>query len=631
MKRNVDKRTVQPVMPRKNFNRQPNFIGAQMRNVPYRLENSQHHHLRRQPFDMHHQRSLLGRIPSVMDSVHPMYDRVCLSNGDNFQPFMHGGNQQYLLEQERNSGNRCFINPHYKGSVAVAGPGPNRMIPTTELGPCFVNPAKVAPPPRSMFHQGGPPPPQRLNLHPSRNMPPPPNMRFPPPVNVLPGPAGPSGPSGPSRVNMTHNKRNPPQLMDMILRAPFPFQEPPPRLLHQRFRFNSQAPPPLPSVVAPPPRFIAPPLPMVTTKRPLPLPVEKITVAVPYKQPRSVTICGAGYRGFPPPARHETPNSAPRIPPSSNVRLTCPPQRLPSNNVFSPAASASSSFSSSSSSKNTSFVTPMVTPPVQHKTVTQTPAVATKNVVEDEDVTPEMKEYLAKVEEQTRKRNQVIRMKEERRRLKLAAESKTNAESCSVAGSQSNPGVSSIPVQLNNFTSAQNNSESQLKYGFASSNQSHPATAGNAALQTTRKTLLVKPTPTVSNVPPTFGGTSRFRTIIVKDKSGKIVEKRRVAVDEPSSSTPTDSEWNPGCQGVLHNPALNNLTPVHVSKTVTIENLNTNSTEDDVRNLCQMFGSVQEVFPKLQEGKAVVRFKTVNGANNFLCNHNTPGISVTSE
>ena len=52
-------------------------------------------------------------------------------------------------------------------------------------------------------------------------------------------------------------------------------------------------------------------------------------------------------------------------------------------------------------------------------------------------------------------------------------------------GSQSNPGVSSIPVQLNNFTSAQNNSESQLKYGFASSNQSHPATAGNAALQTT--------------------------------------------------------------------------------------------------------------------------------------------------
>ena len=45
---------------------------------------------------------------------------------------------------------------------------------------------------------------------------------------------------------------------------------------------------------------------------------------------------------------------------------------------------------------------------------------------------------------------------------------------------------------------------------------------------------------------------------------------KQVAVDEPSSSTPTDSEWNPGCQGVLHNPALNNLTPVINKKLVII-------------------------------------------------------------
>ena len=265
IRQNADqKRTVQPVMPRKNFNRQPNF-GAQMRNVPYRIENS-NQHLRRHPFDMPHQRSLLGRVPSLMDhNAHPVYDRVCLPNGDNFpvsnQPFMHGpmsneqhfGSHQYLIEQERiNGGNRCFINPHYKGSVATAGPAPNRMTPTTELGPCFVNPVKALPL-RSVF-QGVPS--QRPLILPNainqmnqrpRNMPPlpPPNMRFPPPT-VLPGLSGP-----PPRLNIAHNsKPTPARLMDMILPTPFPetparlpfLQEPPPRL--PRFRFNSQEPPP---------------------------------------------------------------------------------------------------------------------------------------------------------------------------------------------------------------------------------------------------------------------------------------------------------------------------------------------------------------------------------------------------
>ena len=43
----------------------------------------------------------------------------------------------------------------------------------------------------------------------------------------------------------------------------------------------------------------------------------------------------------------------------------------------------------------------------------------------------------------------------------------------------------------------------------------------------------------------------------------------------------------------MHCINLLTILQVHVSKTVTIENLNPNSTEDDVRNLCQMFGSVQ--------------------------------------
>lgn len=280
MKRIIDqKRTVQPVMPRKNFNRQPNF-GAQMRNVPYRIENS-NQHLRRHPFDMPHQRSLLGRVPSMIDhNAHPVYDRFCLPNGDNFplpnQPFMHGGipnephfgNQQYLIEQERiNGGNRCFINPHYKGSVAAAGPVANRITPTSELRPCFGNPVKALPL-RSVF-QGVPP--QRPLIHPTavnqmnqrpRNMPPPPNMRFPPP-SILPGLSGP-----PPRMNITHNsKPTPARLMDIILPTPFPetsarlpfLQEPPPRM--PRFRFNSQEPPPSVAYDSPTgtPRFLGPP------------------------------------------------------------------------------------------------------------------------------------------------------------------------------------------------------------------------------------------------------------------------------------------------------------------------------------------------------------------------------------
>ncbi len=37
---------------------------------------------------------------------------------------------------------------------------------------------------------------------------------------------------------------------------------------------------------------------------------------------------------------------------------------------------------------------------------------------------------------------------------------------------------------------------------------------------------------------------------------------------------------------------------------------------------------MQEIYPKLQEGKAIVRFTTPSGAQHFVNNHNTPGISV---
>jgi hypothetical protein len=38
--------------------------------------------------------------------------------------------------------------------------------------------------------------------------------------------------------------------------------------------------------------------------------------------------------------------------------------------------------------------------------------------------------------------------------------------------------------------------------------------------------------------------------------------------------------------------------------------------------------TMQEIWPKLQEGKAIVRFASASGASNFLYNHNTPGICV---
>lgn len=114
-----------------------------------------------------------------------------------------------------------------------------------------------------------------------------------------------------------------------------------------------------------------------------------------------MTSCNVstGYRAFPPPVRNVAPH-----PTSSNLKV-CLPQKPaplptpPSTNISTPAP------------KNTSVVAP-----VQNKTEAPPP---------DEEVSPEMKEYLAKVEEQARKRNEVIRMKEERRRLKLAASSDT--------------------------------------------------------------------------------------------------------------------------------------------------------------------------------------------------------------
>ena len=123
------------------------------------------------------------------------------------QPLMHHGNRPHIPQQHndpfmpphfsdhRNSNNnasaaaaaaaaaaqRCFINPHYKGSVHAPVQGnhhqhhqqqQNRMmlVATNELGPCFVQP------PVGMFRD-----------RPLPNVMP--NFRFPPPVqNVLPPP-----------------------------------------------------------------------------------------------------------------------------------------------------------------------------------------------------------------------------------------------------------------------------------------------------------------------------------------------------------------------------------------------------------------------------------------------------------
>ncbi|EFX74628.1 hypothetical protein DAPPUDRAFT_251681 [Daphnia pulex] len=219
------------------------------------------------------------------------------------------------------------------------------------------------------------------------------------------------------------------------------------------------------------------------------------------------------------------------------------------------------------------------------------------------------------MEEQRKKREEVLKMKEERRRQKLAT--MAGKDEFSAVPTQpgnsgaANPSTTTVSPtsRLPEANKPPNTNVHHSPFSRLDGGSSLPQTGSstvkeNSVSPTLRKTVLVKPTPTVQTSVRTIpqaavGVNRRYKIIIVKNKSGKILEKRRVPIDEPSSGNNHDN--NP--LGHMTHPPPSSLlqTPARISETVTIENLNMNATEDYVWKLCQMFGPVQEVYPKLQE------------------------------
>ena len=429
--------------------------------------------MRRPPFpERHlHPRSLMGAKPGMMDfgpgpgmymrppgpmQREPFYmsagQPLIQNRHPQYQQFPVNGNQ---FDQDRGNGggsNRCFINPHYKGSVNIQG-----QKPPADLGPCFAQPNKGPPP---VGPQGGLPfrgRPQRPGMPPPgsggvgplrpppRNMPGMPNVNFPPPLNVPPprlnvASAGAGAPpSVPARPPLDQKPRfpgNPQPLMDVIV--PPPFRETPaPRGAYftdqRRFRPNFQEPPPS----QPPPPFMGPPPPShhfasapvkrlsgemnsgVPFKRPSLEPPSPVHPGDHFRnlslgsfQPRPGSTSGSGtvnstaVAALPFTQRFAAPSTVRtcrvsnlttvRLAPSSSLSTVSAATTLTVTTASATACTTGSAISSTDSSKPVS-----------------TPAVS-------EEVSEEMKEYLKKVEEQREKRDQVLRMKEERRRNKLA-------------------------------------------------------------------------------------------------------------------------------------------------------------------------------------------------------------------
>ncbi|KZS04089.1 Uncharacterized protein APZ42_033022 [Daphnia magna] len=658
-----------------NFKRQPNFpIPVQMRSVPPTRMGSPGFYNQRPLFDGPN-RPLIGRAPSVMDYHGPRGGFPRHSMPINCEPlfvqdFHHGFppqrfqrypikdhhlvNHHPFMEYDRNNGvNRLFINPHYQGSATIQNGCTSRVTPLPEPRLNFSHSDNA--PPRIAFqarHQRPPPGPSLPNTSRPPSFAP---MRFmQPPQSNIPPPRlnGPIDQMSPPRFKPAQ----PQNLMDMILPAPFgdgPLRASyhPEHQRTQRFRFNSFDPPP-PHSYDPTQtvRFLTPL--SAASKRPA---ATEVPVSAPVKQLRlgptgNIQVVRT-FATRSVPLNSPSPSTVTSALPSASTTLTrIPPPNMraphPPTPIRKPPPPLINSprpipvIPTTGSTPSTLQASVLPTPVVSESP----PSSESTNIVNTtEDVSPEMKDYLEKMEEQRKKREEVLKMKEERRRQKLASMAGKDDISPVTTPTQPAKNLPANPSSTVSPTTKVPDTNRQLNTNINPSPFSrldgvplNPQTADqtikeNSVSPTLRKTVLVKPTPTVQTsvraIPQAAVGVNRrYKIIIVKNKSGKILEKRRVPIDEPPSGSNHESPFGQVIPTAPPSLLPQNLT--RISETVTIENLNTNATEEYVWKLCQTFGTVQEVYPKLQEGKAIVRFSSSTGAKNFLTNHNTPGICV---
>lgn len=376
----------------------------------------------------------------------------------------HPQGMEHFVDMDRNNpGSRYFINPHYRGSAMIRHDGSSFNSQTiSDQGRNF---PPLGKPPFRMDVHCRPPPPILGQLSPSRARAIVPPMRFPPPPPSQRGapPLPFSALTTDHSVSHRFKMSSPQSLMDVVLPAPFPGGRPPYHpepLVPQRFRPPSYETPFCDSAPGGLQGFPIPGLPAhpaAVLKRPA---APDFHVTTPMKQlridpagniqiSRSITVVN-------PSSSSENLRAVPRaINPPSNpgaVRLGTP--RNPSAQRFPLIASisveprvssagthrdttsvlgsppSSSSLTGVTSHPETATTTSKVT---SKSTETLTSTAASANAVEasnstalssstkNEELTPDMKEYLEKMEEQRKKREEVLRLKEERRRQKLAS------------------------------------------------------------------------------------------------------------------------------------------------------------------------------------------------------------------
>ena len=452
-------RYVQQVLPRKHFS--PRHPGFTPRNG---IPNSQFQHRpnfgnrppHRPSFNNQHlpfvgwkpshmdmrgvPNAFMGRSPFEEDH-HPFPRSFNMQNN----PPVNMLNQQHFLDPPDRGNNRCFINPHYKGSVMNPQGPPPQQSQRIPPGPDFghfsqtMNKGPLQPPP-SLFRPGPPNPPLNPPNQPRARLP---NVRFPPPINVPPPQStGPRGPTNSMTSRAPSTSSAPPQLMDVVLVPPgfrnetgppffgerpprtarFRFDSFPQQVLHQPDHHEPLGPPPR-SFLAPPPAAHPP------IKRPHPV-IELPVAGIPFKQLRSSgPVQSEVFHANWPPSR----------PQMVAARAKIPQERLPLTQ-FRPPVSVAPSFShprpvhSAPVTAGTATVMkPAATaisktaaPPTAPVTaaesflIDKTPS-AVPSTEKTEQLPEEMKEYMQKMEEQRKKREEVLKMKEERRRQMLAS------------------------------------------------------------------------------------------------------------------------------------------------------------------------------------------------------------------
>ncbi len=265
VKASDEQRNIQQVLPRKNVNhvRQSTF-------PPHLRNGSQNQNqfkprmalINRPPIHPNQFNSQQHRPPNMWrsESLSRMhFDSSHHQRAPQMQPrsnelFNQHGNFPDVDRNANHSNSRCFINPHYKGSVSVQASLQPHMTFATELAPSFVQAASKGPIPPMLFRGRplNPPLSPAISLNQrSRGVAGLPNTRFPPPINVPPPPGPRPPPPGP---HLSATPRFPsaapgsalPQLMDVIVPPVFRgdsgaalFTEPPPPARPvQRFRFN---------------------------------------------------------------------------------------------------------------------------------------------------------------------------------------------------------------------------------------------------------------------------------------------------------------------------------------------------------------------------------------------------------